>query len=261
MVFKSIILFAAAFAGLVGAYPTLPAELPTRIIQGTSPDPDSLELTAGRKMFDDLYKAFGQEAFLNAIESNLTEADTYWNKIFSENKGGRRQSLVVVQGYTSPSILNATTVLTWNQATGTGFPNQFLETNPQHWLSYSGPGVAATPYKNATSINVETYGNGPQLTTYFYATPITKPSWMPAISEFPADQQIAAQMLLRDGSLFAHGLTAVRTLPGNIGVELYQSMWIPDNTDDWVYDGLTYHLTIEFTNWLRKAYEFGLAHQ
>ncbi|KAI1323427.1 hypothetical protein F5Y16DRAFT_425167 [Xylariaceae sp. FL0255] len=258
-------LAASALIGMTIAAPApLPTDIVTKVIEGSNPDTYYIEALAARSILNELRGTLGQQKFIDLMEPNTTAADIYWHKIadeYDESKGDHWQRTgAIIQAFVSPTILNATSLEGWIMKTGPGFPNGFVEASPQHWLAYSGPeGVNATIYKNASTVSIETWGYapGPSITTYFPAYPIAKPSYMPALEEYQS--QIVVEMVLRDGLRLATALTAVRVLPDNNSIELYQGMWLRSNTDAWIFTGLQEHLTHEFTNWLHISYAAVLA--
>ncbi|KAI0400640.1 hypothetical protein F4802DRAFT_584030 [Xylaria palmicola] len=158
------------------------------------------------------------------------------------------------QGYAPRALLNATAVGQWFFAGGTGWPNDFLRSSPEHYLSLSGPGVRAP---GAALESVENWGPGP--ITYFRGVPEAKPAFFPALTEFPLEGQIPLALHLADGTVFAHSFTAVRDLPGGQGVEIFEGIWIPDAAPAEVLAGLRAHITVEFSNWLKLAYKKAIA--
>ncbi|RYC53646.1 hypothetical protein CHU98_g12563 [Xylaria longipes] len=157
------------------------------------------------------------------------------------------------QGYAPRSFFNATTVALWFYLGGTGWPNDFLSSSPEHYLSLSGPGVRDP---KAMIESIENWGPGP--ITYFKGVSEAKPDFIPALEQFPADSQRPLALQLADGTVFAHTLTAFRDLPGGHGVEIFQGIWIPDSAPSDVLQGLRAHITVEFSNWLKLAYKKAL---
>lgn len=154
------------------------------------------------------------------------------------------------QGYAPHSVFNATTVGLWFIAGGTGFFNDFLKTSPEHYLSLSAGG---TTDPKAVIESIENWGPGP--ITYFKGIPETKPAFVPELREFPAQFKSTLALVLADGTMFAHAVTAFRDLPGGVGVEIFEGIWIPDSAPTEVLAGLEAHITVEFSNWLKLAYK------
>ncbi|KAI0164784.1 hypothetical protein GGR57DRAFT_450559 [Xylariaceae sp. FL1272] len=251
MALKALILLTSVFgAALTGTIPVsprqYPVDLPIEVVEGSTPDADALELTESREIISLFHTRLGQNATSKLVEADVAAADAFWQKVLS-NATSYVGGVTRIQAYAPTSVFNATSVLVWFQSAGTGWPNDFLNTSPQHHLAFSGAG---TSDPEAAIESIETWGAGP--TTYFKGISAEKPSYIPALPEFAA--QITLALVLKDGTVFAHSVTAARDLEDTEGVEIYQAIWIPDNVPGYVVTGLTEHITVEFTNWLRFAY-------
>ncbi|KAI0393149.1 hypothetical protein F5Y17DRAFT_467049 [Xylariaceae sp. FL0594] len=255
MALKSSILLLTAALGALSSPVNYkkPAELPVLVIEGSSPDLTSLALPQANKAIYLYRSRLGEDAVNGLIKSDVEAADTYWREKLAKSKattgkfvGGTMRA----QGYAPHSIFNATSVGRWFYFGGSGWPNDFLQTSPEHYLSLSGPGVRT---KGASIESIENWGPGP--ITYFKGIPEQKPDFFPALKEYPADSQSALALQLADGTVFAHSLTAFRDLPGGLGVEIFQGIWIPDSAPSEVLQGLRAHITVEFSNWLKFAYK------
>ncbi|KAI1183868.1 hypothetical protein F5B17DRAFT_434167 [Nemania serpens] len=188
------------------------------------------------------------------VAADVAAADTYWHKLLASSKGGFVNGTVVVQGYAPHAVLNATAVMQWIAAAGVGWPNEFLNASPQHYLALTGPGVRQP---GDTAEVIERWGS--DLITYFRAVPGPKRSFMPALDEFPLESQLTLDLFLSDGTVFSPSLTAFRDLPGRKGVEIYVGVWIPDSSPDDVVEDLRAHNTVEYSNWLKSTYKKAIA--
>ncbi|KAI1329200.1 hypothetical protein F5Y16DRAFT_409330 [Xylariaceae sp. FL0255] len=259
MASKTLLLLTSLLASLACAKPVAPANLPFKIVNGASNNPDGIELTASRQILVDIQKALGQDGYAALVTPAANAADTYFKGLLkTANPNKAIVSLMQIEAYAPNNIFNSTSVLNWLAAAGTGFPNAFLNTNPQHFMAYSGDGVAATNFTGALSVQLETWATASDSITVWYgAFEITEaPSYFPALPEY--NMTLFSEMRLRDGTVFAHALTALRDLPDGSGVEYYLGMYLPENVDQWVSDALTLHITNEFTNWMRSAYAWAL---
>ncbi|KAI1263110.1 hypothetical protein F5Y18DRAFT_429582 [Xylariaceae sp. FL1019] len=250
MAVKDLLLLATVFGALTGAIPVSPrqysVDLPIKIIEGSDPDADALELTESREIISLFHTRLGQNGSSKLVETDVEAADAFWHKALS-NATNYVGGVTRIQAYAPTSVFNATSVLVWFRGAGTGWPNDFLNTSPQHYLAFSGGG---TSDPEAAIESTETWGAGP--TTYFKGIPAEKPSYIPTLPEFAAQSNLA--LVLKDGTVFAHSVTTARDLEDTEGVEIYQGIWIPDNVPEYVVTGLTEHITVEFANWLRFAY-------
>jgi len=286
MALKSSLLLLTAALGALSSPVTYkkPTELPVKVIEGASTDLNSLALPQANKAIFLYRSRLGEDGVNELIKSDVEAADTYWREALAKSKSTTGQFVggtTRAQGYAPREIFNATTVSRWFYFGGSGvsaslspkskdkkplriddqliritsqWPNDFLQTSPEHYLSLSGPGVRT---KGASIESIENWGPGP--ITYFKGVTEEKPDFFPALKEYPTDAQSALALQLADGTVFAHSLTAFRDLPGGHGVEIFQGIWIPDSAPAEVLQGLRAHITVEFSNWLRAAYKKAIA--
>ncbi|KAI1199076.1 hypothetical protein F5X97DRAFT_297338 [Nemania serpens] len=234
----TIFLLALVFGALAGPIEKLPAELelPVTVIEGASQGLAALELSQASKGLLRYRKRLGEDGTHMLVAADIVMADAFWHKIVAR------------------SLFNATALEQWFITAGVGWPNDFLNTSPDHYLALNGPGVRQ-PGKTADII--ENWGPGP--ITHFYGVSEPKPSFIPAVDEFPAELQYTVGFTLLDGTLFAHTLTAFRDLPGENGIEVIGDFWIPSNSPDDVIEGLQAHNTVEISNWLKFAWKAAMA--
>jgi hypothetical protein len=251
---SSLLILSAAICALASPIAKQPTELPVTVIQGASKDLTSLELPQANKAILLFRSRLGEDATNALIKSDVAAADAFWHDTLSKSSGKFVGGTMRAQGYAPQAIFNSTTVGRWFYFGGSGWPNDFLQSSPEHYLSLSGPGVRD---KAAAIESIENWGPGP--ITYFKGIPETKPAFFPALKEYPASAQSSLALTLADGTVFAHSLTAFRDLPGGHGVEIYQGIWIPDSAPAEVLDGLRAHITVEFSNWLKLAYKKAIA--
>ncbi|KAI1129100.1 hypothetical protein F5Y10DRAFT_238875 [Nemania abortiva] len=246
----TILLLTVALGSLAGPVTRLPSELPVAVIEGPSKDLNSLELPQANKAILLFRSRLGENGTNALIASDVAAADVFWHKTLANSTGTFVGGTMRAQGYAPRSFFNATTVARWFYSFGVGWPNDFLESSPEHYLSLSGSGV-----RDPTAVleSIENWGPGP--ITYFKGILEPKPDFLPTLQEFPADTQAPLALHLKDGTVFAHSLTAFRDLPGGHGVEIYSGIWIPDSAPPEVLDGLRKHITVEFSNWLKLAYQ------
>lgn len=148
-------------------------------------------------------------------------------------------------------MFNATSIDQWYYSSDQQrWPRPILRTSPEHYYVLVAPGVADP---KDTLEFVESWG--PSLRIYYATRNGPKPSFLPALEAFPAEAQITTALVLGDGTIFAHGLTAWRDLPGNDGVEIFEGVWIPENVPAEIMDGLEAHITVAFQNWMKLAYQ------
>ncbi|KAI1340629.1 hypothetical protein F5Y15DRAFT_414945 [Xylariaceae sp. FL0016] len=247
---KTLIFLIAVLVSLAYAIPVKPRQeiqLPIVVIEGTSPEPEALALTEATAVLALYHTRLGQEGTSGIVSSDIDAADVFWHAILSNTTGGWVGGTARIQGLADPSVFNAASVGAWFVAGGTGWPNDFLETSPTHYLSFSAGGTGDA---NTVIETIEGWGKGP--ITYFKGIAEEKPDFIPALEEFEGQSPLA--FTLRDGTVFAHSLTAYRDLPDGSGVEVFQGIYVPDSTPAYVKEGLTEHITVEFANWLRFAY-------
>ncbi|KAI0876497.1 hypothetical protein GGS24DRAFT_220756 [Hypoxylon argillaceum] len=249
----TVFLLTAALGSLAGPVTRLPSELPVTVIEGASKDLNSLELPQASKAILLFRSRLGESGTNALIAPDVAAADVFWHNTLSNSTGHFVGATMRAQGYAPSSFFNATTVALWFYFGGTGWPNDFLASSPEHYLSLSGPGVRDP---QATIESIENWGPGP--ITYFKGIPEPRPEFIPTLPEFPANYQIPLALHLKDGTVFAHTLTAFRDLAGGQGVEIYQGIWIPDSAPLEVLHGLRKHITVEFSNWLKLAYQKAL---
>ncbi|KAI0811659.1 hypothetical protein GGR55DRAFT_80509 [Xylaria sp. FL0064] len=248
---NTILLLTAALGALAGPVYKTPTDLAVKVIEGSSKDLTALELPQANKAILLFRTRLGENATHALIAPDIAAADTFWHQTVSNSTGKFVGGTMRARGYAPSNIFNATTVALWFYYGGTGWPNDFLKTSPEHYLSLSGAGVRDP---KAAIESIENWGPGP--ITYFKGIPETKPDFIPDLgSEFPAAFQSSLALTLADGTVFAHSLTAFRNLAGGEGVEIYQSIWIPDSAPAQVLEGLKAHITVEFSNWLKLAYK------
>ncbi|CAJ2511548.1 Uu.00g071730.m01.CDS01 [Anthostomella pinea] len=250
MALRNVLLAAATLAALAGAIPVRrqAAVLPVVVLEG-SPDLAGLSLTEASEVLYRYHKVLGQEGTSAIVAPDVAAADTFWHKILSNTTGGWVGGTTRIQGLADPAVFSGKDVGTWFAGGGTGWPNDFLETSPTHYLSFSAGGTSDA---RAAIETIEGWGaNGP--ITYFKGIPEAKPAFIPALAEFGSSQSALA-FTLGDGTVFAHSLTAFRDLPDGSGVEVFQGIWVPDSAPAYVVRGATEHITVEFANWLRFAY-------
>ncbi|KAI1172919.1 hypothetical protein F4777DRAFT_484599 [Nemania sp. FL0916] len=251
---NTILLLAAAYGALASPVYKKPTELPVRVIEGASKDLTSLELPQANKAVQLFRSRLGENATQALIAADVKAADTFWQQTLAKSSGKFVGATMRAQGYAPQSFFNATTVGLWFYFGGNGWPNDFLQSSPEHYLSLSGPGVRDP---KASLESVENWGPGP--VTYFKGMPEAKPAFIPALPEFPAEAQTPLALQLADGTVFAHSLTAFRNLPGGVGVEIFEGIWIPDSAPADVVQGLRAHITVEFSNWLKLSYKKAVA--
>ncbi|KAI0112255.1 hypothetical protein GGR51DRAFT_508638 [Nemania sp. FL0031] len=253
MALKTILLLTAALGSLAGPVVRRPAELPVTVIEGASKDLNSIELPQANQAILLFRSRLGENATNALIAPDVAAADVFWHNTLANSTGTFVGATTRAQGYAPRSFFNATTVARWFYFGGTGWPNDFLASSPEHYLSLSGPGVRDP---QAAIESIENWGPGP--ITYFKGIPEPKPDFIPALPEFPAAYQAPLALHLKDGTVFAHTLTAFRDLPSGHGVEIFQGIWIPDSAPPEVLQGLRKHITVEFSNWLKLAYQMAL---
>ncbi|KAI1498875.1 hypothetical protein F5X99DRAFT_392077 [Biscogniauxia marginata] len=256
MELKNLLLL-STFGILAGGVPVnVPrqrVDLPISVIEG-SLDPTNLAISQASDVLYLYHSQLGQDGTTAVVEPNVAAADAFWHATLSNSTGGHTVGKARVQGFADPAVFNATSIEAWFAAGGTGWPNDFLETSPQHFLSFSASG---TSDGKSVVESVEGWGKGP--ITYFKGTLTERPAWVPLLEEYPEAAQSVLALTLKDGTVFAHSLTAARDLPDGSGVEVFQGIWLPDSTPAYVVEGLTQHLTVEFSNWLRFAYGKAIA--
>ncbi|KAI1166425.1 hypothetical protein F5B18DRAFT_78528 [Nemania serpens] len=250
MLTNTILLLTAALGALAGPVTKTPAELPVKVIQGSSKDLSSLELPQANAAILLFRSRLGESGTHALVAPDVAAADTFWHRTLSNSTGKFVGATMRARGYAPHSVFNATTVGLWFITGGTGFANDFLETSPEHYLSLSAGG---TTDPKAVIESIENWGPGP--ITYFKGIPETKPAFVPELREFPAQFTSTLALTLADGTVFAHAVTAFRDLPGGAGVEIFEGIWIPDSAPAQVLTGLEAHITVEFSNWLKLAYK------
>ncbi|KAI0202417.1 hypothetical protein F4808DRAFT_421554 [Astrocystis sublimbata] len=246
-----ILLLTAALGAVAGPVTRRPAaELHVTVIEGASKDLNALEIPQAGKAISLFRSRLGENATQALIAPDVAAANAYWHKKLSASAGKFVGGTMRAQGAAPHAIYNATAAATWFLTSGIGWPNDFLSSSPEHYLSLSPAGVRD---KTAAIESIENWGPGP--ITYFKGVPEEKPDFFPALPEFPAPLQSALALHLKDDTVFAHTLTAFRDLPSGCGVEIFQGIWIPEATPKDVLDGLTAHITVEFSNWLKVSYK------
>ena len=258
MALKNILfLLTAGLSTLASPVKKLPAEISVQVIEGSSKDLSALELPQANQAILLFRSRLGENATHALIAPDIAAADEFWHKTLSSSSaGGFVGGTMRARGYAPGSVYNATTVARWFYFGGTGWPNDFLKSSPEHYLSLSGPGVRSP---GASIESIENWGPGP--ITYFKGMPEEKPDFIPTLKDFPEDYQSSLALTLADGTVFAHSLTAFRDLPGARGVEIFEGIWIPDSAPKEVLEGLRAHITVEFSNWLKLAYKKAIAAQ
>ncbi|GAP82786.1 putative MULTISPECIES: hypothetical protein [Rosellinia necatrix] len=249
-----LLLAAATTAVLAGPVAKTPKELPVTVIEGSSKDLTALELPQANKAILLYRSRLGENGTRALIASDVAAADAYWRDALARSTGGFVGGTMRARGYAPRAVFNATTVGLWFYFGGSGWPNDFLQSSPEHYLSLSGPGVRDP---KAAIESIENWGPGP--ITYFKGVPEPKPDFIPALEDFPADAQSSLALHLADGTVFAHSVTAFRDLPDGCGVEIFEGIWIPDSAPADVLEGLRAHITVEFSNWLKLAYKKAIA--
>ncbi|KAI1363120.1 hypothetical protein F5Y08DRAFT_310279 [Xylaria arbuscula] len=258
MALKNVLLLLTAGLGALASpvKKSLPSELSVKVIEGSSKDLSALELPQANQAILLFRSRLGENATHSLIAPDIAAADDFWHKALSNSTGKFVGGTMRAQGYAPSSIYNATTVALWFYFGGTGWPNDFLKSSPEHYLSLSGAGVRDP---KAAIESIENWGPGP--ITYFKGIPEEKPDFIPTLEDFPENYQSSLALTLADGTVFAHSLTAFRDLPGGCGVEIYEGIWIPDSAPAEVLEGLRAHVTVEFSNWLKLAYKKAIAAQ
>ncbi|KAF2964704.1 hypothetical protein GQX73_g8864 [Xylaria multiplex] len=251
---NTVLLLTAALGVMAGPLTRTPAELPVTVIEGSSKALAALELPQANKAILLYRSRLGENATHELIAPDVAAADAFWHRTISNSTGKFVGGTMRARGYAPSSIFNATTVGLWFYFGGTGWPNDFLQSSPEHYLSLSGGGVRDP---KAAIESIENWGPGP--ITYFKGIPEKRPAFIPTLDEFPAAFQSPLALTLADGTVFAHSLTAFRDLPSGRGVEIFQGIWIPDSTPAEVLEGLRAHITVEFSNWLKLAYKKAIA--
>ncbi|KAI3326815.1 hypothetical protein HD806DRAFT_488279 [Xylariaceae sp. AK1471] len=250
----SILLLTAALGALAGPITRRADELPVTVIEGASTDLTGLELPQASKAILLFRSHLGENGTSALVQSDVVAADAFWHKTLSNSTGKFVGATMRARGYAPREVFNSTTLGLWFYFGGTGWPNDFLMTSPEHYLSRSGPGVRD---KQAATESIENWGPGP--ITYFTGIPEEKPAFFPSLDDYPAATQRPLALHLADGTLFAHSLTAFRDLPDGNGVEIFEGIWIPDSSPADVLEGLRAHITVEFSNSLKFAYKKAIA--
>ncbi|CAJ2501837.1 Uu.00g046900.m01.CDS01 [Anthostomella pinea] len=255
---KALFVITTALASLASAIPVQrhrqtrqTAALPIVVIEGSTPDADGLALTQATESLYLYHSRLGQAGTSAIVVTEVAAADAFWHATLSNATGRYVAGKARIQVLVDPAVLNASSVGAWFAGAGTGWPNDFLESSPTHFLGFIGAGTSDPA---ALDENTEGWGKGP--ITYFKGKLEERPAFIPALEDFSEDGQFNLGLALKDGTTFAHSLTGFRDLPDGEGVEVFQGIWIPDNVPDYVVSGLQEHLTVETANWLRLAYRW-----
>ncbi|KAI1109822.1 hypothetical protein F5Y14DRAFT_390870 [Nemania sp. NC0429] len=249
------LILALAFSALAGPITKLPAELPVTVLEGSSPNPATLELSqASEKLL--LYRSrLGENGTHALVAADLVAADAYWHKTIADSKGGFVGAMVRARAYAPHAVLNATAVgQVLFDVADVGWRDNFLSATPEHYLASRRPDAS---HDNLAADVAERWGPSP--ITYFHAIPVSKLSFMPALHEFPVELQMPLGLALSDDTVFAYTLTALRDLPGGHSIELVEGLWLPDSTPGDIVKAVRAHNTVEYTNWLKLAYKAAMA--
>jgi hypothetical protein len=203
------------------------------------------DLSSSHKALSILQTHLGPDGIASLIQDDLDAADTFWHETTTNSSGAFVGSDTRVKGLVSPDILNSTSWLEWFSTAGVGFPNRMTAAEPEHYLE-----MTITDGSTSYSNLIEGWGGGP--ITHFQAPLVPKQVFMPRLPEFPT--QFSAALTLLDGTVFGYSLTAVRDLPNGSGLEVFEGMWFPDSTPEYITEGAKAHLAIEVSNWLLFAY-------
>ncbi|KAI0021996.1 hypothetical protein F4780DRAFT_778013 [Xylariomycetidae sp. FL0641] len=244
-----------AAAPLTTREPAATSDLSITILEGSA-DLTATQATSTLQLY---HERLGEEGTASLVAADVDAADRFWHSVISSSGGGfvgattRIRGLVEPARRAAPAAFDAAAVGRWFATGGSGWPNSFLATSPTHHASRSGAGT-----RDAAAVleTIEGWGEGGGPVTAFagYAEPA--PGFLPALpAAFPPEGRSALALTLRDGTVFAHDLTAVRDLPAGAGVEIFQGIYVPDSTPESVVQGAVEHITVEFANWLRFAYK------
>ncbi|KAI1638595.1 hypothetical protein F4809DRAFT_659719 [Biscogniauxia mediterranea] len=223
MTLQNLFLHLTTFCALSGAVPInvrrQDVNLPLTIIEGST-DATELALSQATKVLYLYHSRLGQDGTTALVEPDVVAADAFWHATLANSTGGHVVGKTRIQASAPPAVFNATSIQDWFIAGGTGWPNDFLESSAEHYLSFSAGG---TGDEKAMVESIEGWGQGP--ITYFKGILEEKPEFLPAMEEFPEEAQSALALTLKDGTVFAHSLTAARDLPNGSGVEMFQGIW------------------------------------
>ncbi|KAI0868515.1 hypothetical protein GGS24DRAFT_513273 [Hypoxylon argillaceum] len=236
----TIVLLATALSTMASPFARAPpADLQLKVIEGASGTLDALELPQFEEALDLFQDRLGTVAPRKLLTQDIAEGDAFWHDILSKTTGEFVGVTMRAQGYAPHEVSDQQR-----------WPRPILRTSPEHYYVLVAPGVADP---KDTLEFVESWG--PSLRIYYATRNEPKPSFLPALEAFPAEAQITTALVLGDGTIFAHGLTAWRDLPGNDGVEIFEGVWIPENVPAEIMDGLEAHITVAFQNWMKLAYQ------
>jgi hypothetical protein len=204
------------------------------------------ELADARQALLNIKKKLGPEALHKLVQSEIDEADIFWHEIINSSPDNETHSVsdVTVEALVSPHVLNTTIFLQWLQtfATNGKFPNRLEQGEPQHYfLNVNPPEV------------IESWGSIP--VTHFTEAPSERKPFMVEIppSEFPV--QMFVTLNLRDGTLLADEIMALRDNDDGAGMRIRFVTYFPGGLGEKLVEGVRRHVAVELGNWMRFAWE------
>jgi len=203
------------------------------------------ELNDARQALFNIKKKLGAEALRDLVQSEIEEADEFWHDTIKHShstSGGHKVSGVTVEALVSPHTLNTTSFLQWLQgfASNGSFPNRLVEGEPQHYFLQVNPPEV-----------IESWGLIP--VTHFTEAPSERKPFMEPLPEFPI--QLFVTLNLRDGTLLADEIMALRDKPDGSGMQIRFVTYFPGALSESLTEGVRKHVAVELGNWMRFAYE------
>lgn len=201
------------------------------------------EVNDARQALSNIQTRLGAEALNALVQSEIDEADVFWHDIINKTPNGTHSiSDVTVQALVSPHILNATIFLDWlqNFASNGPFPNRLVEGEPQHYFLQVNPPEV-----------IESWGAIP--VTHFTQAPSERQPFMEELPEF--EIQLFVTLNLRDGTLLADEIMALRDMPDGSGMQIRFVTYFPGGLSEELTEGVREHVAVELANWMEFAYE------
>ncbi|KAI0101033.1 hypothetical protein GGR51DRAFT_531020 [Nemania sp. FL0031] len=251
MALKNVVLLLTAVFGALGS-PVLRtrAELPVKVIDGTSRNLEALDALQSEETRLLLSTRLGETGTRTLLADDVAAGDAFWHKILDSATGAWVGVTMRAHGYAPHAVFNASSVDGWSYDNGeASWPTPILRAGPENYLVLSGPSVRDP---QDFSEVIERWGSS--LFTSFRTRLEPTPAFVTVPDELQAVSQATA-LLLGDGTVFAHHELGWDDLPGGDGVDMFAGFWIPDNVPTEVVEGLRAHITLEYSNWLKLAYK------
>ncbi|KAK3353272.1 hypothetical protein B0T25DRAFT_544121 [Lasiosphaeria hispida] len=240
--------------------------------------PPSLELVAARRALKKLKFLLGPEALLELLAGDIDAGNAAWHAILAASPPDNPDPTAPDQtphvvaeihltaipddcAHHTPVNFTAYNFLAWFTDSAFNHADKLWAGHPEHF------GLQTTPNTDGTmrAELLEPWGPVltrsvvPRLAAVMPGGGVKKP-FMKPLPDFPFQSVGEETLMDGTGAVVGDIHYSWKDLPGKkagkaCGVEGLLNMWMPSATPDNVKEGITQHITVEYYNWVKWAYD------